>query len=438
MVLHRKGRSAAPALAMAIAFACPTASGQSVEELVGEQVEDEVGLEVESELVGQLERALEADVLGALLDGTAAAAGLLAGVPEIVRQRHERFVAELDAGGRAIERDVLVALVPPERLAEIGRLGLAVREQRALAALGLVLVRLDAPAGRERDPALLDAPGAPVDANHLYRAGAVAAAGPAVHGKASSGLPAGGLAVGMVDSDVSARHPALRAAEIVERDFVPYRAARPTAHGTAVASLLVGDAAGLDPPLRGARLYAASVLFDDGAGGEAATAASLVRALDWLLASGVRVINVSLAGPPNRVLEAAIEGVSARGVLVVAAVGNAGPAAGPLYPAAYEPVVGVTAVDAGRRVYLHANRGPQVGFAARGVGVAVAADGGLARVSGTSYAAPLVAACLVRALAANEGDARRALAASRAAALDLGPPGFDETFGFGLLPAGTP
>lgn len=86
----------------------------------------------------------------------------------------------------------------------------------------------------------------------------------------------------------------------------------------------------------------------------------------------------------------------ARGHILVAAVGNDGPAAPPLYPASYAGVVGVTAVDAQARVLPEAARGPQVMFAAPGSQMVSASIGTppYRSVRGTSFAAPIVAALL--------------------------------------------
>jgi subtilisin family serine protease len=145
------------------------------------------------------------------------------------------------------------------------------------------------------------------------------------------------------------------------------------------------------------------------------------------------VINVSLVGPPNRLLDAAVASLTRRGFLVVAAVGNDGPSAPPLYPAAYEGVVGVTGLDARRRALPEAGRGPQVDFAAPGAGLAAAsARGGYASVRGTSYAAPFVAALLARRLAQPDPAlARGALEALAGEAADLGTKGPDPVFGRG-------
>jgi subtilisin family serine protease len=147
----------------------------------------------------------------------------------------------------------------------------------------------------------------------------------------------------------------------------------------------------------------------------------------------VPVINMSLSGPPNEVLHAAIERALAAGHLIVAAVGNGGPASPPLYPAAYDGVIAVTAVDEGQHVYRRASRGSHVELAAMGVDVIAAAPSGVATYSGTSFASPYVAA--LAALEYPTLDPQKASAVKeslRENALDLGKPGRDEIYGFGL------
>jgi subtilisin family serine protease len=165
-------------------------------------------------------------------------------------------------------------------------------------------------------------------------------------------------------------------------------------------------------------------------------AADLARAIDWLMAQKTPVINMSLAGPPNAILEAAVRRAQDRGHIVVAAVGNAGPAARPQYPAAYAGVVGVTAIDDNGRVYRRAVRGQHVDFAAPGVAVAAASPAGPdSAVSGTSFAAPYVAAALaLRHTALDPLSAQRAVADLARESADLGDPGQDPVYGFGAVP----
>jgi subtilisin family serine protease len=446
---------------------------ESVQQQVESGVVGTIVQQVENGVVGAIEQQLEDTIAGVVEGGFdsvdrireggigEAAEGVLGGRDSGSRESDdgapapsERFFAEIDASGRAVERDVWVVLVPAQYTARIESWGFNVRERRDLASLERVLLRVDAPEDRDIAQAALDlavdAPGTLVDFNHVYRESADEAAQPRASA-AATGMPARaaasavpaapgpvphhGLAIGIVDSAVAPAHEALSAADVVQRDFVPFAGARPTAHGTAVASILVGDSRSVRGQLQRARLYAASVFFADTEGSPAATTASLVAALEWLVSNGVQVINMSLAGPPNRVLEAAIGTLGEHGAIVVAAVGNNGPAGEPLYPAAYEPVVGVTAVDASNRVYRYANRGRQVMFAAPGVRIKVArSDGGYATESGTSMAAPHAAAIIARSAHAREREPLgTVIAALQAAAIDLGPKAFDDVFGFGLI-----
>ena len=136
-------------------------------------------------------------------------------------------------------------------------------------------------------------------------------------------------------------------------------------------------------------MLAADVYGDDPAGGGAF---AIARALGWLVGRGARVVTVSLVGPANPLLDGAIRLARERGVTLVAAVGNDGPAAPPAYPASYPGVIAVTGVDGRDRLLPEAGRALHVDFAAPGADMkAASADGGKASVRGTSFAAPLVA-----------------------------------------------
>jgi subtilisin family serine protease len=187
----------------------------------------------------------------------------------------------------------------------------------------------------------------------------------------------------------------------------------------------------------GGELYAADVYCGEPTGGAVDI---IVAALGWMAEEQVAVINVSLVGPKNVLLERIVGALIARGHLIVAAVGNDGPAAPPLYPAAYPDVVGVTAVDAHRRVLVEAERGPQVMFAARGADLKAAAlNHGYVSVRGTSFAAPAVAALLARTvLTPDRKTSIGAIDALAKQAVDLGAPGKDLTYGFGLVGWDTP
>ena len=237
--------------------------------------------------------------------------------------------------------------------------------------------------------------------------------------------------IGLVDSGVDSSHDVFGDARIARwgcggKDY-------PSAHGTAVAALMVGRSARFHGVAPQASLYAADIYCDSPTGG---AADQIAGALAWMARQQVGVINLSLVGPPNQALERIVGAMQQRGHLIVAAVGNDGPAAPPLYPASYPGVVGVTAVDRNNRPLPEAARGPQVMFAAPGNNMVSAAPGSPAyrAVRGTSFAAPLVAALLAESLAAPD-KARAPLAVAALAKQALRPDGStvsNET-GYGIV-----
>ena len=169
-------------------------------------------------------------------------------------------------------------------------------------------------------------------------------------------------------------------------------------HGTAVASLFVGRSREFHGAAPGAQLVAVDVYCENAAPG--GRVRDIVLALGQLMAANVRVINMSIVGPDNAVLAAVVRNVLAQSIVVVAASGNDGPDAAPLYPAAYPGVVAVTAVDANEKLLMEASGGEHVRFAAPGADMLAAGlEGKYTTVRGTSYASPLVAGLIARLLA---------------------------------------
>jgi hypothetical protein len=354
--------------------------------------------------------------------------------------RRHRDVLEADPRGAPIVRGEVLAFAPEESVLKAAlAAGYTVVRERALTELGARIVVLHAPDDTARALARLQGidPGGSYDFNHVYLPsgpppGAADSAPPpgSDAAAAASAPPSAAARVGLIDDGVDAHHAALSALAIHPHGCAG--AVLPAVHGTAVASLLAGRAGHFRGAAPGAELYAADVFCGRPTGGAVDEVAD---ALAWLMHAQVPVINVSLVGPPNRLLESVVAGAVARGYLIVAAVGNDGPAAPPLYPAAWPGVVGVTAVDARGRVLPEAERGPQVKFAAPGADMTAAlTPRGYALVRGTSFAAPIVAGLLAQALhSPDKASAATALADLERRALHKGAPGLDPAYGYGLV-----
>lgn len=243
--------------------------------------------------------------------------------------------------------------------------------------------------------------------------------------------------IGLIDTGVNVEHAALKG-QAVEIMPLPERhtVASQQDHGTAVAALLIGHPASQTPGLLPqARVVAVDAFYRDDGTADRTDVMTLVAAVEALAERGVRVMNMSLSGPSNVVLQKAIAAAQAKGIVIVAAAGNNGAGAEPAYPAAYPGVVAVTAIDRDLNVYRRATRGPYIDLSAPGVNVwtASAQGSGMLR-TGTSYAVPFVSAAAGLVIASSPGlDAKAVQSRLEESARDLGQPGRDPTFGFGLI-----
>jgi subtilase family protein len=301
------------------------------------------------------------------------------------------------------------------------------RRTRELADLGVRISVLQAPEGWSAARGLkqlrkLD-PGGSYDFNHVYLSGGESAA-PALPSANTPAAPGAAGRVGLIDGGVDLAHRVFQNVRL-EHSGCDGQVI-PSTHGTAVAAILATH-----PGIE--EVFAADVYCNAPTGGAVDAVAT---ALGWLARSRVAVINVSLVGPRNTLLERSVAALVARGFLIVAAVGNDGPAAPPLYPASYPGVIGVTGVDAKHRVLVEAARGEQVDFAARGADMRAASAGPdtYAAVRGTSFAAPIVASILAAELDAPDVARRESVISKWAAtAQDLGKRGRDDVYGAGEL-----
>ena len=434
---------------------------ESAEEQVAEGVEQSAEASVEEEVADAATSEVEADVadttegdVGELIAQQIESEAIISAEAIAIQGAEGRLAAEvdevidaveveLDVDARRIHQGQWLVMAEPKVFDELASEGYIFDEFTELPGLGLRLAEVAAPASfdisKTRD-GIMDVVGddrAEVDLNHIYTAGIPelqsyeAGISPTDAMPFPLSLATMNLRIGIVDSAVDTDHPAFATAKISSRPFADAEQL-PNYHGTAIASIIAANAA----PLRGlapeSELFAAAVFEQDETRGEIASTVSLVRALDWLLSSQVDAINLSLAGPPNRLLEVALKRISEQGVMVLAAAGNGGPMARPQFPAAYASVVAVTAVDQRGRAFRLANRGDYLDLAAPGVNLRHAvAGGGYAASSGTSFAVPF--AVTAAALLKHQEPDSDVIGRLYAAATDIGPPGRDDIYGYGLL-----
>lgn len=342
------------------------------------------------------------------------------------------------------EREIVALVATPGAAASLQTKaeaqGFASRDVATLDGLGLRMLRFEIPQPLDGAAAIavLEGlePGVTAGVNHAYRltqveertgirfdyasrmiewsAGACRAQGP----------------IGLLDTGVDKEALKSSGASVTAQSFLRGGDV-PDRHGTDVAALLV------DPDrLRDVTLYSAAVVGRTAAGHEEAGVDAILKALDWMASNRVSVVNVSLSGPYNKILDRGIDRAAAQGMTIVASVGNDGASASPRYPAAFDNVIGVTAVDAEEEIYRKAVRGDHVDLAAPGVDVLVTTRAGRRFVTGTSMAAPFVTSRIAADPSFQSGANLTTIRDTlRRQAKDLGPTGIDDTYGAGLVQA---
>jgi hypothetical protein len=235
--------------------------------------------------------------------------------------------------------------------------------------------------------------------------------------------------IAVIDSEIDGTHPDLTGA-IAGRYDATGIDDTPHAHGTGMAGAIASrrKLLGVAPD---AHIFAIRA-FSARAANLESTTFHILRGLDWAVSNDVRVVNMSFAGPRDPSLERALKAAYQKGVVLIAAAGNAGPRAPAMYPAADPHVIAVTATDIDDQLFTGASRGNHVAIAAPGVDILVPAPAGEYQVTtGTSVATAhisgVVALMLERNPKLTPADVRKILAAS---AKRLGPPNL---FGAGLV-----
>ena len=237
--------------------------------------------------------------------------------------------------------------------------------------------------------------------------------------------------IAVIDSEIDATHPDLEGA-VTQRFDAVGAPEKPHPHGTGMAGAIAAHQRllGIAP---GARLLAVHAFSSDAAKAESTTF-NILKGIDWSVRQGARIINMSFAGPRDPSLDRALKAAYDKGVVLIAAAGNAGPKSPPLFPAADPNVIAVTATDVDDKLFAGANRGKYISVAAPGVDILVPAPASSYQLTtGTSVAAAQVSGIVALLLERNPehtpADIRRILTAS---AKRLGPGEGDANFGAGL------
>lgn len=236
-----------------------------------------------------------------------------------------------------------------------------------------------------------------------------------------------GVMVAILDSGIQA-HPQFDDVDIEKIDLSGGGVGGPgSAHGTSVASIIAGKE-GIVPK---SGLFAMRVLDDEGLGNSYHVAEGIVQAVD----RGVKVINMSLGVyQDSLLLRQAVDYAHDQGVILVAAAGNEGYDGMP-FPAAYEKVLSVTALDAKGSQAVFPNRSDKIDFAAPGIGIRTAKeDEGTTLFSGTSAAAPFVSGTLASLMSGEKAmSPDAAVKLLRRYLNDAGAPGVDPLYGAGVV-----
>jgi len=317
-------------------------------------------------------------------------------------------------------------------------LGYAVLERDTLTGLGLTMLTIQIPNGQDGASAIreLEAlePGITAGVNHAYSPQQAGRSNPTSSREYAPGMlrwPQTGcaahMAIGVLDSKLVG--PSRRTA--VTTDFSRRTATERAMHGTQVVTLLT--APGM---LKSPRIFHADIVSPTEGLGDVASVDTMLRGLNWMVAQDVRLVNVSMAGPYNKILDRGFASAQRAGVVVVAPAGNAGPGATVRYPAAFRSTIAVTAIDAQQRIYRKSVRGSRIDFSAPGVDVMIKLPATKTYVSGTSFAAPFVTARIAADPALQRTrDPSQIRQRLMSGARDLGARGHDPVFGNGLIQA---
>jgi subtilisin family serine protease len=242
-----------------------------------------------------------------------------------------------------------------------------------------------------------------------------------------------GVKIGMVDTPIDILHRSLDNSKVRRVELIPAGDANNQKHGTAIAGVLIGQnpRIGIAPE---ASLYAVSAFSTDpkNPNDRSSTAGLVAKAIDLCIQENVDILNLSFAGKNDPLVQKMVQRAINNGIIVVSSVGNGGPTAEPAYPAAFEDVLAVTAVDEQESLFGRANRGSYIDLAAPGVNIFTTSPAGTFDLAtGTSMATAHVTGLIALLLSMNKQGVTPKLLEQTA--IDLGKQGRDNDYGYGLV-----
>jgi subtilisin family serine protease len=238
------------------------------------------------------------------------------------------------------------------------------------------------------------------------------------------------ITIAVIDSGIDVKHPELANSIADSFDALGSKEG-PHVHGTGVAGAIVAHAR-LMGSAPAARILAIRAFGKVSSGAES-TSFVILKGMDYAAAHGAQIVNMSFAGPKDALIERGIAALAGKGIVMVAAAGNAGAKSPPLYPAANANVIAISATDAQDKLFTASNRGGYIAVAAPGVDVFLPAPEEKYQItSGTSFSAAYVsglAGLMLERNPALKPEELRAILMKTAR--DLGSPGRDDLFGAG-------
>lgn len=213
----------------------------------------------------------------------------------------------------------------------------------------------------------------------------------------------------------------------------PYGASDHGTHVGGIVAAVRGNNVGVVGAAPAARLYA--LRCGDGWGD---WTSYVVLALEWCVTHGVRVANMSIRTEETQTMNDALQACWNANVVIVAAAGNSGSGTDMvIYPARHPQVIAVAATGKNKRRASFSSQGPAVELAAPGVNILSTLPlNAYGQMSGTSMASPHVAGTAALVIQANPTLTNEQIRSFLIrTAVDLGPSGWDPSYGWGLVDA---